>query len=178
MSEDPDTEHKTTEKILKPVVIAYQNTEKTRCVIREPGGHEPPGRKEAMKKCKRCVYRGKLGDSVICNYILVTGHRRESDINHCDKFIAGKARPTMDNIERLNFNRRKQRTKNGESKLKKNRKKKAVILTDPQGRKYKFESITEAGKLLGKSIDAMNKAMKKGDTIYGYKWKWSDENLE
>ena len=106
------------------------------------------------------------------------GHMRKADINDCDKFIAGKQRPTMDAIERLNFNRRKRRNKNGESKLKKNRRKKAVILTDPQGRKHKFESITATGKFLGKSMDAMNKAMKKGDTIYGYKWKFSDENLE
>ena len=84
----------------------------------------------------------------------------------------------MDSIEGLNFNRRKRKNKKGEIKLKKNGRKKAVILTDPEGRKHKFESVTETGKFLGKSKDALNKAMKKGDTIYGYKWKFSDENLE
>ena len=80
----------------------------------------------------------------------------------------------MDSIEGLNFNRRKTKNKSGEEKPKKKRKNKAVILIDQNGEKHEFETITAAGKYLGKSIDSMSKAMKRGETIFGYKWKWSE----
>ena len=129
-----------------------------------------PGRKETMRKCKKCVYRGNLGTDVICNYILVTGHMRKSNIDKCERFIAGKQRKTMCDI--------KKKTQKNEKKTKEQTKKqikKPVILIDQEGNEYRMDSITAAADFLGKRKDAVCKAMKRGETIYGYKWKYSDE---
>lgn len=42
------------------------------------------------KRCKRCRYRGPKGGMQLCDYILITGHRRGCSIAKCDKFEPGK----------------------------------------------------------------------------------------
>lgn len=36
-------------------------------------------------KCKRCLYHTERDD--LCNYILITGHRRGCSVENCDKFV-------------------------------------------------------------------------------------------
>lgn len=51
-------------------------------------------------KHKDCAYRMSLGHgrsvTPFCAYCMLTGHRRESPISECDKYVKGKRRPKKD----------------------------------------------------------------------------------
>lgn len=49
--------------------------------------------------------------------------------------------------------------------------KREVIAIDEQGNETTFESLYAAGKKLNVSIGNIKKAIKRGGTAYGYKWK-------
>lgn len=50
------------------------------------------------KKCAQCIYHGRLNadmssksyNSICCNYLLLTGHRRGVPASECDKFVKGE----------------------------------------------------------------------------------------
>ncbi len=43
------------------------------------------------KKYSKCKFRCNVSGMICCQYILVTGHRRNSELENCDKFINGKS---------------------------------------------------------------------------------------
>lgn len=142
-----------------------------------------PGREEKMRKrkCNTCKYRTYITDNCYCQYILVTGKMRNSsweDVvkkNVCSRYKKGKQEKTLDQIAaRTKYNTIKQHDKH-----KKNKVKKAVILKDANGNKYKFASIVDMSKWLNKHYTTVLKQMKRGDgKIYGYTWKFSESNKE
>ena len=46
------------------------------------------------KNCRHrtCAYRGKIGSTPCCDYILTTGHVRGCSIGKCDKYKRGRKR--------------------------------------------------------------------------------------
>lgn len=48
------------------------------------------------KQCRKCVFAGSADSvgikskNIMCHYLLITGHRRGSDVWECDKYIPGK----------------------------------------------------------------------------------------
>ena len=47
-----------------------------------------------MKQCNICYYRSYVGREIsTCDYMLITGQRRNSDPENCDKFINKKDKP-------------------------------------------------------------------------------------
>ena len=55
---------------------------------------EPKERRRPL--CPTCQYRGTLGadNSPCCDYLFVTGHRRNSDPGFCDKYEKGTRKQT------------------------------------------------------------------------------------
>lgn len=43
-----------------------------------------------LKRCKTCKYRSADNIAGNCDYILMTGHMRNCDPEHCDKYEKGK----------------------------------------------------------------------------------------
>ena len=59
---------------------------------------KPSSEKQTKKRpyCNTCQYQGKLGaDSLpCCDYLFVTGHRRNCDPEVCDKYVPGRRQQT------------------------------------------------------------------------------------
>lgn len=137
-----------------------------------------PSRKETMKKlkCNSCKYRTKTENMTCCNYILVTGHMRQSPFgNKCEKYMRGKQAQSLDSVKGKCLDRNRPKVKKGNGNVS------PIIVTMMDGSKVRFESKKQFADFLGKHSTTVIKALKRSEKdgsyeVFGHKWKVAERN--